>query len=263
MVSDEALWAVTQNAARHLAEANQHHGGGRFASAVASAVYAIEETGKLAWLVTHGESPKRNKHAAHSMLFVALAGAISNWNWTMDWARLVNNQVAPDAPLTEQQRRTVAEHPEFAEFVRRLRAGELSTTEERSQAFSSAFLAKQARDGSGEPFTTLLQKGLQQSRLRAVYVDVTETGVSTPEATDPDGASALCWLALGWLMLIVAFAAHSRPSLRERYRPEIEGLLPGDLIGAADITRLLQAWQSARAVPGPDTLPPTLESNAA
>jgi AbiV family abortive infection protein len=78
-ITDEALWAITKNAVRHLVEANQHHNGGRFASALASAVYSIEETGKLSFLTTHGKSPKAKRHATHTMLFWALMKMATDW----------------------------------------------------------------------------------------------------------------------------------------------------------------------------------------
>ena len=77
-VADEAVWAVAKNAARHLAEANQHYSAKRFASALASAVLAIEETGKISHLVSFGESPKSKRHAAHTMVFFAL---LKVWVW--------------------------------------------------------------------------------------------------------------------------------------------------------------------------------------
>ncbi len=107
-VTDEAVWAVAKNAARHLVEANQHYAAKRFASAVASAVYAVEETGKMSFLVTGGESPKGKRHAAHAMLFFALAKIIVNWNWTREWAVILRSGLAPGVVVSEQQQRTMA-----------------------------------------------------------------------------------------------------------------------------------------------------------
>src|ERR1035438_5816630 len=116
-VTDEAVWAVAKNAARHLVEANQHYSGKRFASAVASAVYAVEETGKLSFLVTGGESPKKKRHVAHTILFVAFARIIGNWNWTREWAGILRSGLAPDVVLTEQQQCTMAEHPDRSSTI--------------------------------------------------------------------------------------------------------------------------------------------------
>jgi hypothetical protein len=111
--------------------------------------------------------------------------------------------LAPDAVLTEQQRHTMAEHPEYAEIVRRLRAGELSTLEERTQAFTQAMTAKGERDGTTEQWKPRFAKGLQDERLRATYVDITESGFSSPETIQSEQASALCWLAFAMMTLIL------------------------------------------------------------
>jgi hypothetical protein len=244
-VTDEALWAVAKNAARHLIEANQHHGAKRFASAVPSAVYAIEETGKMAYLHTWGESPKSKRHATHTMLFFALLKAASSWKWTWEWARILRGGLTPDVVLTEQQLRTMAEHPEYAAIVEQLRAGKLSTLEERTQAFAAAMVAKEERDGTTAEWKPRFEKGLQNERLRATYVDITESGFSSPEAINADQASALCWLAnaMLWLILVLALFGGRLKS----YGGEIEHLLPDDLIGAADLARILEALQKAGA----------------
>jgi hypothetical protein len=252
-VTDEALWAVAKNAARHLIEANQHYSGKRFASAVASAAYAIEESGKMSYLVTWGETPKSKRHAAHSMLFVALAKAITEWKWTWEWAQILRNGLAADAVLTEQQQRTMAEHPEFAEVVEQLRAGKLSTPEERIQALAQAMVTKEQRDGTAEKWKPLFEKGLQQQRLRATYVDITESGFSSPETIGPDEASTLCWLAFAMLWLILAMVLVG--GRLQNHKAEIEHLLPEDLIGSADINRFLLALQSASVASSGATAP--------
>ncbi len=252
-VTDEALWAVAKNAARHLIEANQHYRGTRFASAVASAVYAIEETGKMSYLVTWGESPKSKRHAAHTMLFFALLKVVENWKSNWEWVQILRSGLAPDAVLTEQQQRTMAAHPEYAEIVEQLRAGKLSTLEERTQAFASAMVTKEERDGTTEKWKPLFEKGLQQQRLRATYVDITESGFNSPEATGPDEASMLCWLALAMLFLIFTMALVA--GRLENYKAEIEKLWPDDLIGSADITRFLLAIQSASVASSGATAP--------
>ena len=61
-------------------------------------------------------------------------------------------------------------------------------------------VAKEQRDGTTKKWKPLFEQGLQQQRLRATYVDITESGFTSPETTDPDGASALCWLALAMLV---------------------------------------------------------------
>jgi hypothetical protein len=242
-VTNEAVWAVAKNAARHLIEANQHYKGQRFASALVSAVYAVEETGKMSFLITRGESPKSKRHAAHSIVFFALAKIITDWKWTWEWARILRGGLTPDIVLSDQQQRTMAEHPEYAEIVQQLRAGKLSTLEERTKAFTAAMVAKEERDGTTAQWKPLFEQGLQQDRLLATYVDVTEFGFNNPETTDPDKASALCWLALALLILVVAMAVISGP-LKD-YKAEIEHMLPDGLIGAEDINRFIQAIKNA------------------
>ena len=56
-VTDEALWAVAKNALRHLIEANANWRAQRFASALVSAVFAIEEAGKLSLLASQARLP--------------------------------------------------------------------------------------------------------------------------------------------------------------------------------------------------------------
>jgi hypothetical protein len=248
-VTDEALWAVAKNAARHLIEANQHYSGKRSASSVASAVYAIEETGKMAFLNARGESPKNKKHATHAMLFWALLKAATSWTW--EWARILRGGLTPDVVLTEQQLRTMAEHPEYAAIVEQLRAGKLSTLEERTQAFTAAMLAKEERDGTTAVWKPRFEKGLQNERLRATYVDITESGFTSPEAINADQANALCWAAYAmlWLILAMVFVGGRLQS----YKGEIEHLLPDELIGSADIARILEALQKAGAKSSGDT----------
>ena len=257
-VADEAVWAVAKNAARHLVEANQHYSAKRFASALASAVLAIEETGKISHLVSFGESPKSKRHAAHTMVFFALLKVVTDWNWTSEWARILRGGLTPDVVLTEQQQRTMAEHPEYADIVEQLRAGKLSTLEERIQAFTNAMVAKEQRDGTTKKWKPLFEQGLQQQRLRATYVDITESGFTSPETTDPDGASALCWLALAMLVLMLALAVVAGPL--KNYKAEIEQLLPDDLIGAAEINRFMQAMQSASTASSSDASPAAASS---
>lgn len=240
------MWAVAKNAARHLVEANQHYNGQRFASAVASAIFAIEETGKLSILVTGGEPPKSNKrHTAHAIAFYTFSRLAEDWQWSMEWQSMLRNGWTPDITLTERQQRMMADHPEYAELVRRVQAGELSTVEERTQAFVIANLAKNERDGTNAKWAPIAEQGFNQRRIRATYVDVTESGFNSPETTDPNEASALCWLALGLLLLIVAVATGVGPL--KGYEAEVTKLLPDEeLIGAADIARFIEAFTTAR-----------------
>jgi hypothetical protein len=59
-----------------------------------------------------------------------------------------------------------------------------------------------------------------------------------------------------------AYATHSRPSLKEKFAAGLEGLLPDDLIGAADIMRFIQGWQNAQ-VASSSNPPPAAGSTGA
>jgi hypothetical protein len=250
MSNPAATLAVAKNAARHLIEANQHYRADRFASAVASAIFAIEETGKLSILVTGGKRPKSNqRHAAHAITFYAFARLVEDWQWSMEWQRLLRTGWTPKTTLTELQQRMIAEHPEYADLVRRLQADELLTVEQRMQAFVIANLAKNERDGTNARWAPVVEQGLNQRRIRATYVDVTESGFSSPETTDPNEADALCWLALWLLAIIVMMATVAGPL--KGYETEVAKLLPDseELIGAVDFTRFVEALKSATQTP--------------
>ncbi len=104
-------------------------------------------------------------------------------------------------------------------------------------------MAKEGRDGTTEKWKPLFEQGLQRVRLRATYVDITASGFTSPEAIDPDEANILCSLALWLLTLILLMALHIGPL--KNYKTEIAELLPGDLIGSAEINRFLLVIQSA------------------
>jgi hypothetical protein len=241
-VTDEALWAVAKNAIRHLIEANEHYKGQRAASALASAVFAVEETGKMSLLAFHGETPKTKKHAAQAILFYALI-RVASWGWTWEWAKLLQNALGGDVILSEQQQRIVAEHPEFAELVRLIQAGELKNLGERQQAFANAIVAKDKRDGTEERWRPLLESGLQKFRLRATYVDVKETGVSSPESIQLEEASAMCSLACALLSLLLSMLLLS--GRLTMHKNELVSLFPDDLIGLKEINTFMQAFQSS------------------
>jgi hypothetical protein len=167
----------------------------------------------------------------------------TEWGWTWEWPKFVQNAFGADVTLSEQQQRIVAEHPEFAELVRRIQAGELKDLVERQQAFASALVAKDRRDGTEDRWKPLIEAGLQQFRLRATYVDVTESGVSSPEAIQLDEARAMCWLACALLTLLLAVLFLSGRLTTQKN--ELIRLFPDDLIGLKEISTFMQAFQSA------------------
>jgi hypothetical protein len=131
-VSDAALRAIAANAVRHLLEADQHYKAARFPSATASAVLSIEEAGKLSLLVAHGSAPKQKRHAVHTVLFVALLKTLGSWGWMSEWRKIIRGEAnLADLRLTAQLHQDVATHSEFAKFLGRVQAGELSDSTER------------------------------------------------------------------------------------------------------------------------------------
>ena len=93
----------------------------------------------------------------------------------------------------------------------------------------------------------ILEQGLQPLRLRAIYVDLTESGFTSPEAIDSDQAHVLCWLGNALLVLILLMAVLVGP-LKD-HKIEVAQLLPDDLIGSAEIARFVQALASVPVTP--------------
>ena len=246
-VSPTALIAVAKNAARHLIEANQHYIGERYPSAVCSAVFAIEEAGKFTILSNGGQKPKSNqRHASHAMMFYGLSRVLEDWQWSMEWQPILRKGWTSDVMLTERQQKMIAEHPEFADFVRRVQSGEISTPDERVQAFAAASLAKDNRDGTSARWQPVADQGLNQIRIRATYVDVTETGFTSPNVSSSE-ANGICWTALALLTVAVLTAVHVGP-LQDHKAEVAKELAPVftddvELIGQADIAKVIEWLQ--------------------
>jgi hypothetical protein len=238
-ISDAALKAVAANAFRHLLEADQHYKAARFPSAIASAVLSIEEAGKLSFLGTLGHAPKEKRHATHAILFVGLLKALGSWSWTAEWVKFYMSGANPaDAGLSAQQQQDVAAHPELAEFVRRLQAGELVDSTERVNVFAAATVEKEKREGTHQHWESLFAKGLQTLRQKATYVDVTPTGdVQTdPNTLDESDAKFLCTGAVAFVILALMLAKYQRKSL------QLENLftdVPDDLTGFEAVHKVL------------------------
>jgi len=232
-VSDAALKAVAANALRHLLEADQHYKARRYPSATASAVLSIEEGGKLAFLASTGSMPKAKghvRHALHAAPFVALAKLFAaDSAWVADWRKMLREGNALE--LTSQQQQTIAAHPELAEFVCRVQAGELPESKARLEAWAVAAVAKERRDGTLKNWEPLITTGLQRLRLAATYVDVGESGdaVTVPDlmndAALPEG---LCAGAAGVLVLSLTLASYVRKTLDVR---DLLGSVPDDMTG--------------------------------
>jgi hypothetical protein len=230
-VTDAALRAVAANATRHLFEADQHYKDRRYPSATASAVLSIEEAGKLSYITAHGSVPKEKRHAAHAMLFVALLKGLAQWDWTAEWARTIREGAdLTQLGLTARQQHDVAAHSELAEFVRRLHAGELGDLTERVNTWAAAAIAKEQREGTFKFWDSLFTQGLQAIRLKATYVDVTASGEiqTDPNTIDDEFARFMCTGAVGFLVLALMLAMHTRKSLDLR---DLLQAVPNDLTG--------------------------------
>jgi|HubBroStandDraft_1064217.scaffolds.fasta_scaffold285855_1 hypothetical protein len=250
-VNNAALGAVAANAMRHLIEADQHYKARRYPSATASAVLSIEETGKLAFFMFTGSPPKGKghaKHAMHTVLFVALLKTVSSFGWSNDWRQILREGNTPDAALTAQQKQTIADHPEVADFVRRVRAGELDDSKERLNAWAAAMTAKEQRDGTFKRWLPLITGGLQPLRLRATYVDVADSGDSWsgPDLNDSETPEILCAGALGLLGLMLAGASSIRETLDVR---DLIESMPDDLTGLAVLRAAFPGFGAAAASP--------------
>lgn len=230
-VSDATLRAIAANAVRHLLEADQHYKAGRFPSATASAVLSIEEAGKLSHAAAQGSLPKEKRHAAHAILFVGVLKVCASWGWSAEWAKFIRGEFDPAAlGLSAQQQQDIANHPELAEFVRRLQAGELVEQPERLQAWAAAVVAKEQRDGTMKQWEPLISKGLQAIRLRATYVDIGPSGEvqSGPSSIDEGNAKFMCTGAVGFLILTLLLAAYTRKSLE---LGDVVANVPDDVTG--------------------------------
>ena len=161
---------------------------------------------------------------------------------------------AADLDLTEQQRLDVAEHPELEEFVRRVQAGELADSAERLRAWAEAVTAKERRDGSFKIWERLFRDGLQNIRLYATYVDVSDSGElkRDPGEIDDNFAKFMCTGAVAFLALTLLFAVQGRKCI------EFRGLLknfPDDLTGWSVLSdALVKMFPSVEPIPSLQSL---------
>ncbi len=250
-VSDAAIRAVAENAARHLLEADQHYKAKRFSSATASAVLSIEEAGKLLHIMIQGRAPKKNRHASHAAFFIGLLKVVGSWQWSAEWSKFLQGTAVgfADTELTDQQQMDVAEHPELEQFLRRLRAGELADSAERVRAWAEAVTAKEKRDGTYKTWERLFSRGLQETRLYATYVNVSDSGdlARDPRAIDDDFAKFICTGAVAFVFLTFLLAAHHRKCIVLR---DLLKEFPEDLTGWVALKdALIQSFPALESIP--------------
>lgn len=223
--SDKALRAIALNAARHLTEGNQHLDAGRIPSATASAILSAEELGKFVLQMSSAPLvplPKK-PHAAHGRLLVLVVHALESSGWAAAWGRFRDEELAVGSVDPKLVLR-MKEHPEYAEFLLKLEAGELLDPAQRRSAWVSATAHQMTREISegmagratiSDKTRILLTEGLQRLRLKATFVDVDKSGEvsNDPGGISEDVARGLC-LAVGEVFgAVCKMTGQYRPSL--------------------------------------------------
>jgi hypothetical protein len=229
-ISNDTLWAVAQNAIRHLLEADVHYKSSkpqRYASALASVVFSLEEGGKLFFLKTTGTSPIR--HAIKQWPFLSGLMFLTNLGKTLPWQSVLKGGLAPDAQLSDEQRLDVTAHPEFAGIVRRLREGELSDVSERLDAFRAALTAKLERDGTNAFWSPFIRGHFHDLRMQATYVDVGSDGGIVPTSAAVMKSATEFLMPLAWLSLVFVIALFLPERIAE-FKNAIPESIPGDQV---------------------------------
>jgi AbiV family abortive infection protein len=233
MVSDEALWAVAKNAIRHWDEADMHFRAQRFASAAASAVYSVEEGGKLQFLTATGEPlndfVKRN-HTMKALLLGGLVFVSAVLTYLVRWSPIMQKDWMPGSGLTAEQQKDVDADHEISAFAGRLNQGEFPDAGERSKVWMEAVVQVLMRKGIDKDIKTQAEN-FQKLRLLATYVDIDKgTGLARgPDLVDEKGAQAVCNYA-ALQLLIMLISNHKRLPGLEAY---LEEALHSDRVGAA------------------------------
>jgi hypothetical protein len=258
-VSDAALWAVAQNAIRHLIEADEHFKKQRYASSLASAVLSVEETGKLHFLAFCGKTFEGNKHKGHQIIFVAALNLLAELPKTAPWQRILKQGLLADAALSVELQQIVAENPEFNEFIDALRKGALSDPKERVAAWAKAMQAKKLRDGTTETWRPFIDGLFHKLRMKATYVDIGETGevTSGPSFIDAGNAEFMCFGALGLLMLAFGLTVRAR---LWNHRDDFTRALPEDITGMATFMQVVRPIVERAAAAGRGKAIPVLDA---
>jgi AbiV family abortive infection protein len=241
-VSDAALEAVARNALRHFIEADEHFKKQRFASAFASAIFSIEETGKLISLAVTGV--RKQTHREKQLMFIALLKFVTSTNWWSHWRAMLKDGITADTVLSEQQLKDIADHPEMASYVEALKAGKLTDPKERFDAFIKAVTEKEKRDGTTDRWRPLFEGQLHKLRLQATYVDISDKGepVSEPSTIDAGTAEFLCAGALGLLTVSLMLLKSRLTCVKD----EFETLVTGEEVtGGSLVEKVAQPYVDA------------------
>ncbi len=159
------------------------------------------------------------------------------------WHQILKDGLDPSAQLSDEQAQDVAAHPEFADTVRRLRAGELAEKKERVDAFALARYAKYQRDGTNAYW--LERFGfLHRLRMQATYVDVGDEGevLAGPSTISPEAAE----LPIIGAAVLLGFAI--KLFLRDRVDDFVKSF-QYDLTGQRLLMPWVEAFQRVRAEP--------------
>lgn len=238
-ISESAFWAVAENSIRLLIEADELFKRHRPASALSTAVLSIEETGKLVFLNATGICEQR--HRLKQWPFILMLFVCANLGRFSHWQQVLKEGLDPISPLSDEQQRDVAAHPEFAEFVRRLRAGELTEKQERIEAFTPGAIAQCERDGTNAAWRPLIEGRLHELRMQATYADIGDAGeiLPGPTSVSPETAEALI---IGGVFLL-AFAI--KMILPERM-DDFMNSIPHEVSGQRLLMPLIEAVQRNR-----------------
>jgi hypothetical protein len=241
-ISDAALCAVARNSIRHFLEADEHFKKQRFASALASAVFSIEESGKLYFVALTGKG--NQPHRVKQIIFVAMLKVLMGLGFWSPWREILKYGLTADAVLSEEQLKNIADHPEIAAFVEALRAGQLTDQQQRCDTFIQAVIQKEQRDGTTDRWRPLIEGQLHKLRLRATYVDVSDAGeaVSDPSIFDADSTEFLCAGALGLLTISYAILRPRLVGIAEEFEKMI---LADDLTGQSTVRKVMQPFLDA------------------
>jgi hypothetical protein len=241
-ISEAALCAIARNSIRHFLDSDEHFRKQRFASALASAVFSIEECGKLYFVALTGKG--NQTHKMKQIFFAAMLKFVVSQPWWSMWRTVVKNGLTADTVLSEGQLKDIADHPELAAVVEAARAGQFDDPEKRRAAFVQAAIHKEQRDGTTDRWLPVIDGLLNKLRMQATYVDVAENGeaVSDPSRFDAETTEFLCAGALGLLTISYGLMRSRLIGVEPEFKKMI---LADDLTGQATVRKVMQPFVDA------------------